>query len=29
LKAKAKALEEAEEKNKKIGGANTLQWTVA
>ena len=28
LKAKSKALEEAERKNKAAGGPNTLQWTV-
>lgn len=28
LKAKAKALEEAENKNKEIGGANKLRWQV-
>ena len=28
LKAKAKALEEAERKNRELGGSNTLKWNV-
>lgn len=28
LKAKAKALEDAEKKNKELGGNNALTWTV-
>ena len=29
LKAKSKALEEAEKKNRELGGTNTLKWSVS